>query len=87
MRREPSPNVPSRGGRPLTGSIVWHDAQCTIPVGVRVTIGDGTRQLIRFDPGTTWDAARRPCRGLRRHGRAISGRPPPRRRHGSAHGQ
>ena len=57
MRREPSPNVPSRGGRPLTGSIVWHDAQCTIPVGVRVTIGDGTRQLIRFDPGTTRDQA------------------------------
>jgi len=57
MRREPSPNVPRRAGRPLSGSIVWRDAQRTIPVGVRVTIGDGTRRLIRFDPGTTCDQA------------------------------
>ena len=57
MTRESRPNVPRRAGRPLTRSIVWHDAQRTIPVGVRVTIGDGTRRLIRFDPGTTRDQA------------------------------
>src|SRR5579883_2397737 len=57
MGRDSHPKVPRTAGRPLTGSIVWQDPEKTIPVGVRVTIGDGTRTLIPFDPGTTREQA------------------------------
>jgi integrase len=57
MARDSHPKVPRSAGRPLTGSIVWQDPQKTTPVGVRVTIGDGTRTLIPFDPGTTCEQA------------------------------
>jgi integrase len=51
-------NAPARGGRPATGSIVWEDPETkTKPIGVRVTKTSGKRALVRFDPGTTSDAA------------------------------
>jgi integrase len=47
-----------RGGRPPTGSIVWEDPWAkTKPIGVRVTGADGRRKLVRFDPGTSAEAA------------------------------
>src|ERR1700679_3761423 len=44
-----------KGGRPVTGSVVWADAANAKPVGVRVMQANGKRVLVTFDPGTTRD--------------------------------
>ncbi|HXX65896.1 MAG TPA: hypothetical protein VEK07_01865, partial [Polyangiaceae bacterium] len=47
----------TKRGRPATGSIEWADEAKTIPVCVRVTMANGLRPFIRFDPGTTREEA------------------------------
>ena len=53
-------NIAGKTGRPATGSIVWADPETkTQPIGVRVTRANGKRHVVRFDPGTTPDDARK----------------------------